>query len=186
MNHITAMAAFMVAASISAVAAHGQETTISGRWAQASDGRELVLLPKIKLQPNVGISYGTSLGGSVGYGSMTRTIVATEPTPMQVTRTMDLSVDEAGHFTWDIVKEHPESLDGSCTKTTRTRRSGQVVVEGGAARFVIEGGTESWDKSCGGSGTAEIAPSEERYDVALAPGQLILASGPARWLFTPG
>jgi hypothetical protein len=117
---------------------------------------------------------------------MTRTIVASEPTPMEVRRTMGLSIDEAGRFTWDIVKEHAESPEDECTKTTRTRRSGQVVLEGGTARFVIEGGMESWDKSCGGSGTAVIAPSEEGYDAVLAPGQLILASGPMRWLFRPG
>lgn len=185
MKQVLTLAAFVAAASISAVAANAGGAALSGRWTQASSGREIVLLPKIKLQPNVGISHGTSLGGSVGYGSMTRTIVATEPTPMQVTRTMVLSIDEGGRFTWDIVKEHPESLDGECTKTTRTRRSGQVVLQGDKARFVIEAGTESWEKSCGGSGTAEIAPSEESYDAVLAPGQLTLTSGPMRWLFTP-
>ncbi|MGK6325336.1 hypothetical protein ACMGDM_19895 [Sphingomonas sp. DT-51] len=184
MKNIIIVATFVVAAANSAVAANGQDATISGRWTQASNGREIVVLPKIKLQPNVGISYGTSLGGSVGYGSMTRTIVVTEPTTMQVRRSMTLSIDDAGRFTWDIVKEHPESIGKSCIKISRIRRSGRVVLEGGTARFAIEGGTEKWDKSCGGSGTAEIAPSDESFDAVLEAGQLILASGPTRWLFS--
>jgi hypothetical protein len=66
MKHILAMVAFVAAASISAVAANGQEAALSGRWTQASNERELVLLPKIKLQPMSAYPMAPALAGPPG------------------------------------------------------------------------------------------------------------------------
>lgn len=171
-------------AAIAAAGAGG--ATLHGSWTQASNGVEVVLAPKFKLQPNYGLSTGTNLGGSVGAYSATRTTIVTEPMPMPVKRTMALSIGADGRFTWTTEKSHAETPGGSCIKTTRTERVGTVAQSGGGLTFDIAGGTESWRKSCGGAGSAPVAASREAYQVSIQGSSLRLADGPHVWLFKRG
>lgn len=184
MKILAASALLLAGAAIPA--ASMAQPALSGRWSQASNGSELVLVSRIKLEPNVGVPSGTSLGGSVGYGSPTRTVIATEPVPMQVKRTMSLTVAPDGSFKWLIEKAHAETQNGTCIKTTRIEKHGQVVLRGGKAAFSIQRGTESWEKSCGGAGSAAVKPSTETYDAVVAPAQLRLLGGATAWTFKRG
>lgn len=154
---------------------------IAGQWSQSSQGKEIVLVPRIKLQPNVGVGAGTSLGGTTGYGSMTRTAIVTEPVPMDVTRSMTMAIGQDGRFDWTITRRHAE--DGGCTRTTTQEKRGTVRLEGGALVFAIAGGTESWRSYCGKQGSGVIATASERYAMTVQGGALHLASGPSRWTF---
>lgn len=157
---------------------------LAGSWRQSSRGKELVLAPKIKLQPNVGPSYGANLGGTVGYGSMTRTTIVTEPTVMEVNRSMTLAIGADGRFTWTIVKRHAEGE--RCTRTTTQTKQGLVTAGGGKLVFAISGGTERWQSSCGKRGAGAIAAASESYTMSRQGGALQLASGPVRFTFTRG
>jgi hypothetical protein len=179
-RYILSIGAVLLASSALIAAQPGD---IAGQWSQASDGSELVLVPKFKLQPNVGVTWGTNLGGSVGYGSMTRTTIVTDPVPLRVNRKMLLNIQPDGRFDWVTIKAHAETPGAQCIKMTRTQRFGRVTRAGGQLRFAIEGGKESWEKSCGGSGEAAVAPATETYTATVAPAQLRLTGGPSGWTF---
>lgn len=186
MKMTLSLAAFSAAGLLTAFALTGTAAPASspiGRWTQSSSGLELVLAPKFKLQPNYGLSTGTNLGGSVGQYSATRTTIVTEPVPMQVTRSMSLDIQPNGQFSWSIEKRHPETPNGTCLKTTRTRKTGQVQHSAARILFKVTGGTESWSKSCGGEGSAALAGSSETYAVTLEPTQMHLVDGPVNWVF---
>ncbi|HVJ01222.1 MAG TPA: hypothetical protein VM662_03515 [Sphingomonas sp.] len=185
MLHMTGFALAAAATSWLAVASGAAvPAPLVGQWSQASQGKELVLVSRIKLQPNVGVGAGTSLGGSVGYGSMTRTAIVTEPVPMNVARSMTLVIAQDGRFDWTITRRHAE--DGGCTRTTTQKKQGSVRVEAGQLLFAISGGTESWRSSCGKQGSGAIATATERYALTLQAQKLQLASGPSRWSFSRG
>ncbi|MDT8758776.1 hypothetical protein MZO42_08700 [Sphingomonas psychrotolerans] len=181
MNKYAISAGAMALASSAVLAM--QPAGIAGQWSQASDGMELVLAPKFKLQPNVGVTWGTNLGGSVGYGSMTRTTIVTDPVPLRVNRKMRLKIEPNGRFDWVMVKAHPETPGGQCIKITRTQRVGQVTRLGNQLRFAIEGGKENWEKTCGGSGEAPVQPATENYAITLNASEMRLTGGPSVWTF---
>lgn len=174
----------LVAAAYAVVASAESAPGIAGRWTQSSNGKELVLAPRIKLQPNVGYTPGTNLGGTVGYGSMTRTTIVTEPVLMEVSRSMTLAIGGDGKFDWTIVKRHREGE--TCVRTTTQNKQGNVQSSGGKMTFAVAGGTERWSTSCGGSGSGKIAASRETYDASVAGNVLRLSSGPSRWIFSKG
>ena len=184
------MKIFAILTAATAIAAtsmlHAQSVPASaaGRWTQSSSSKELVLVPRIKLQPNVGVSYGTSLGGTAGYGSPTRTTIVTEPVVMQVTRSLTLEVNDDGRFTWSIVKRHAETE--KCSTTTTQVKQGRLTQGGGKASFAVEDGTESFVSSCGRQGSSKLARTSEQYDVQLGGGRLVLQSGATRWTFSRG
>lgn len=180
---ILLIAAAGVAAS-TAIRAQPAPAGAAGRWVQSSNGKELVLAPRIKLQPNVGVSHGTNLGGTVGYGSMTRTTIVTEPVLMDVDRSMTLAIQADGRFEWTIVRRHAEKQD--CVITTTQVKQGRLVQGGGKAVFTVDGGTESFATSCGRRGSSALAKATERYEMQLAGGRFILSNGPSRWSFTRG
>lgn len=155
---------------------------IVGRWAQSSEGKELVLVSRIKLQPNVGVGAGTSLGGTTGYGSMTRTTIVTDPVPMHVARSMLLAITPDGRFEWTITRRHGD--DGGCTRTTTQMKQGNVRIDGNQLVFAVAGGTESWRSSCGKQGSGKIAAVAESYAMSLQGKALLLSGGPGRWTFS--
>ena len=158
-----------------------EATGITGRWSQASTGKELVLAPRIKLVPNVGITAGTNLGGSVGYGSMTRTTVVTEPVMLEVARSMTLTVETDGRFQWSIIRRHEENQ--GCTITTTQMKHGRVARTGTMVTFAVAGGTETFKTSCGRIGSSRLAASTERYGMRQTGGALELVGGANRWRF---
>jgi hypothetical protein len=85
------------------------QPNLAGRWVQTSVGQELVIRPKVKLTPDVAPGYGTNLGGSVGYGSATSTVVTAEATPVRVERKMALNIAEDGSFDWSVNKRRPKA-----------------------------------------------------------------------------
>lgn len=184
MKNFAVVAAVTMIAATSMLHAQAPSASAAGRWTQSSSGKELVLVPRIKLQPNVGASYGTSLGGSVGYGSPTRTTIVTEPVMTEVMRSMVLEVRDGGRFTWTTVKRHAEQE--GCSMTTTQVRQGRLSQDSKKARFAIEGGTESFISSCGRKGSAPIAPTLEHYDIQLSGDKLVLHSGATRWTFGRG
>lgn len=176
----TLFAAAVVAAS--ACSAQPVSGLIEGRWTQTSDGKELVLTPRVKLQPNAGYTYGTDLGGTAGYGSPTRTTIVTEPVLMEVARSMQLAITPGGQFEWTIVKRHAEKDD--CIMTTTQTKRGKVVRGSGVLTFEVDGGTEAFSSSCGRQGTSQLGNSSERYDVQTSSNRLILSGGSGKWTFT--
>ena len=184
MKNLAIFAAVTVIAATSVLHAEAVPASAAGVWTQSSSGKELVLVPRIKLQPNVGVSYGTSLGGTAGYGSPTRTTIVTEPVSMQVTRSMALEIGKDGRFTWKIARRHAEK-DG-CSMTTTQVKHGRVSQEGGKAIFAVENGTESFESSCGRQGGSKLAQTSEQYDVQLGGGRMVLQSGATRWTFLRG
>jgi len=177
-----------VAASAAAVipVLHAQTAPagISGRWIQTSSGKELVLAPRIKLVPNVGVTPGTNLGGTVGYGSMTRTTIVTEPTMMQVARSMTLAIAADGQFKWTVVKRHAENE--ACTITKTQVKQGRVSQAGAKLTFAVEGGTDSFASSCGKRGNSQLGKSTEHYTLQQSGGRMVLAGGASRWTFSRG
>lgn len=171
-------------ASATALVAPAPAPAITGRWTQASTGKELVLTPRIKLVPNVGVTAGTNLGGSVGYGSMTRTTIVTEPVMMAVARSMTLNVAPDGAFEWTIARRHEEKP--GCTIVTTQVKRGRVTQAGGKVSFAIIGGTERYTTSCGRRGETRIAAATETYDLQQMGGRLVLAGGASRWTFMRG
>ncbi|MBP2161513.1 MULTISPECIES: hypothetical protein [Asticcacaulis] len=154
---------------------------VAGRWAQSSSGKELVLQSKIKLQPNVSGGFGTSLGGSVGFGSMTKTTVVTEAVPAHVDRRMELKLATDGGFTWTIVKTEP--VDATCTRTVRQEKHGKARLASGSLVFDVAGGSETFEKSCGGTGRTALPASREAYRLTLDQGRMTLADGASKWVF---
>lgn len=155
---------------------------IAGRWTQKSNGKELVLVPRIKLVPNVGATAGTSLGGTVGYGSMTRTTLVTEPVMMTVARSMALAIQPDGRFVWTITRHHGEKQD--CTITTTQEKHGHVAQVGAKLNFAISGGIERFTTSCGRRGESNLSSSTETYTVQKLPNGIALSGGANRWVFT--
>lgn len=181
MKNCAILGAVMAIAATSVLDARPAPASAAGRWTQSSTGKELVLVPRVKLQPNVGLSYGTSLGGTAGFGSPTRTTILTEPVQMHVSRSMTLEVGQDGRFKWKIVKRHAETE--SCSMTTTQVKQGRLTHEGGKASFAVEDGTESFVSSCGREGRSQLARTSEQYVVQLSGGQLVLQSGATRWTF---
>ncbi|MCW1431110.1 hypothetical protein [Novosphingobium sp. JCM 18896] len=177
------LVALVVAAATIGPLLHAQSGTsgLAGRWTQVSSGKELVLVPRIKLVPNVGVTPGTNLGGTVGYGSMTRTTVVTEPVMLDVARTMTLEIDAAGGFKWSISRRHQEKP--GCTMNTNQVKHGRVSRAGATLAFAVVGGTETFNTSCGRSGSSALTNSTERYQVRETGRQLEIVSGASRWRF---
>jgi hypothetical protein len=178
MRHLSfgiALGAFLAATSGEA------QSGIAGRWVQSSSGQELVLRPKIKLTPYAAPGYGTNLGGSVGYGSATTTVLATEAAPMQVERKMTLEIAADGAFNWTVDKREAESA--SCVRTVSQERHGRAHLSGTELVLSVTRGRETYSRSCGGRGGSEMPAVTERYRMQLAAGELILTSGSTRWRF---
>ena len=162
---ILALAA-AAAAAIPVLHAQTAPAGIAGRWTQTSSGKELVLTPRIKLVPNVGVTAGTNLGGTVGYGSMT------------------LAIEADGRFKWTVARRHAEN--DSCTMTTTQVKQGRVAQAGTTLTFAIEGGTDSFASSCGKRGNSPLGKSTERYSLQQSGGRMTLAGGASRWTFNRG
>ncbi len=184
MTRTTLLTISLALAALPAVSSAQAPASLAGRWSQASSGDELVLKPKIKLTPVYTPSMGVSLGGTVGYGSATTTVLATEPTLMKVSRKMDLAVQPDGAFAWTVVREWAEGA--GCTRIVRQEKRGRVSLEGGSAVFVVAGGSETSKSSCGAETRSAIAASQERYEVRTNGGGLSLSGPGARWTFTRG
>ncbi len=174
----------LAAAAVAQAQAPASVAALAGRWSQASSGDELVLKPKIKLTPAYTPSMGMSLGGSVGYGSATTTVLATEPALMKVSRTMELNVQPDGRFAWTVQRAWAESA--GCTRTVRQEKRGTVSVQAGAAVFAVAGGSEISKNSCGGESRSAVAPSQERYSLGGGGASLSLSGPSTRWTFTRG
>jgi hypothetical protein len=174
----------LAAAALAVTTTAAQAQSLAGRWSQQSSGQELVIRPKIKLTPAYSPSMGMSLGGSVGYGSATTTVLATEPTPLKVDRRMTLDVAADGGFLWTVVRSFAESE--RCTRTIRQEKRGRVTRAGASALFAVSGGTETSSNSCGGESHSTISASEERYTVSNTGAGFTLTGPSTRWTFTRG
>jgi hypothetical protein len=162
------------------VAVAAAPTLPTGTWRQASDGTEIVLDSTIKLTPS-GNWGGTSLGGSVGYGSMTTTRVVVEPTPKRVTRSMALTIGVDGDFDWMITRRFADAK--GCMRTVRQHKVGRASMAGGAVVFAVQRGEEE-GQGCGSDATKAIAAGVERYALSHAAGSMTLSGpGGVRWQF---
>jgi hypothetical protein len=157
---------------------------LAGTWTQSSSGKELVLQSKIKLTPYAAPGYGTNLGGSVGYGSATSTVVTTEPVPMQVDRRMTLAIDNRGDFVWTIEKRQHEA--GNCVRNIRQQKKGRASVVGDELVLNVQGGVEKQSGSCGAAKNASLPAAVEKYRVRMTGATMVLASGPVRWTWKKG
>lgn len=153
---------------------------ITGRWVQSSTKTELVLKSKIKLTPSYTPGMGTSLGGTVGYGSPTTTVVVTEPTPVSVTRDMELEVQPNGQFQWSIIRKW---MEGQCARTLHQVKRGIVTLSADTLKFSTIGGTEISRDSCGKDARTEIEPLREDFRLTKSAGTLKLTGPTTEWLF---
>ncbi len=167
--------------SVVAAAPAGAQSGLAGRWVQSSAGKELVLRPKVKLTPYAAPGYGSNLGGSVGYGSATTTVVATEATPVHVERQMALTIAPDGKFNWIVNKRETETP--SCLRTVTQERHGRAHASGSELVLAVSGGRETLSRSCGGGGESAMPAATLRYRMQLTGGELVLSSGPDRWRF---
>lgn len=71
---------------------------LAGVWRAVSETQTLELRSRIRLSPTTSPYNGTSLGGSVGYGSATTTNIATEPVPVTTRRSVELAIAADGAF----------------------------------------------------------------------------------------
>lgn len=175
------LAVCLSVAAASTPAAAQVQASLAGQWVQSSSSKELVLKPKIKLTPYAAPGYGTNLGGSVGYGSATTTVVATEATPLHVERNMALTIAPDGKFTWVVNKRETETA--SCVRTVKQERHGMAKASGSELVLTVSGGRETSSRSCGGGGTSAMPGTTLRFRMQLAGGELLLTSGPDRWRF---
>jgi hypothetical protein len=140
-----------------------------------------VLRSKIKLTPYAAPGYGANVGGSVGYGSATTTIVTAEAAPVRVERNMTLDIAGDGAFTWLISKREAES--GSCVRTVSQERRGRATVSGNELVLAVSRGRETYSRNCGGEGRTVLPAVTERYRIELAEERMLLTSGSTRWRF---
>ncbi len=180
-NRLFGLAACLSVAAVASPAAAQVQASLTGRWVQSSSGQEFVLKPRIKLTPYAAPGYGTNLGGSVGYGSATTTVVATEATPLHVERDMALTIAPDGKFTWTVNKRETETA--SCVRTVKQERHGRASASGSELVLAVSGGRETSSRSCGGTGASAMPATTLRYRMLLAGGELVLTSGPDRWRF---
>ena len=117
-----------------------------------------------------------SLGGSMGAGSPTNTVISTTPTPTQVHREMALIVKEAGAFSWVTEKTWPES--SRCSVTVRQEKLGEVSVQGSQATFAIREGFDRTSQS-------DRSGRTETYQVRRSGSTLRISDGTTTWTFTP-
>ena len=164
--------------------AHGQADDLVGVWTHRGTQTELVVQPRIRLQPYASPGYGASYGGSVGYGSVTTTNVVTEAMPVQVSRSMTLTIQTGGTAVWRIERRQPSG--SNCIQTVRQTKSGRISTRGGEMTFHIEGGSERTESTCAASGERAIAAGSETYRIRREGRSLSLTSGGATWTFSRG
>lgn len=177
---LSSVVTIVVAAGV-ASAQPGASESLSGRWVHQGAQQELVLQPVIKLQPYVVPGYGTSMGGSVGYGSATSTNIVTEARQTRVERQMTLTMSGEGTFEWRATRRQPEGEN--CTRTVTELKRGTVQAVGTRLVFHVQGGNEEVGSSCGARSEAAITPREEVYQMDRTNGRLRLTSGGVSWTF---
>lgn len=175
------LAACLIVVAISSPSGAQVQASLTGQWVQSSSGQELVLKPKIKLTPYAAPGYGTNLGGSVGYGSSTTTVLTTEATPLHVERNMALTIAPDGKFSWIVNKREAETA--TCVRTVKQERQGIAKAYGSELVLTVSGGRETFSRSCGGEATSAMPATTLRYRMELSDGELVLTSGPDRWRF---
>lgn len=164
--------------------AHGQAGDLAGVWSHRGAQTELVMQPRIRLQPYASPSYGTNYGGSVGYGSVTTTNVVTEAAPVRVSRVMTLTIQASGAAEWRIERRQPAGAD--CTQTIRQTKTGRVTTGSGQMTFHLQGGSERTESTCGAPSERVIAAGTETYSMRRDARALSLTSGGATWTFNRG
>ena len=163
--------------------ASGQSADLAGTWRHSGTQTELVVQPRIRLQPTLSPNYGTSLGGSVGYGSMTSTTIVTEAAPVRVSRDMSLEIRSGGGATWRIEKRQPGQ---GCEQTITQVKTGRITVAGTRLTFRMSEGSESVRSACAPTANREIPAAVEDYQVERRGRALALSSGGTTWVFNPG
>lgn len=163
--------------------ATGQSADLTGSWRHSGSQTELVVQPQIRLQPYVVPGYGTSLGGSVGYGSATNTTIVTEAAPVRVTRNMSLEIRSGGGATWRIEKRQPAGR--GCEQTISQVKTGRIALAGARLTFRVSEGTETVRSTCAAASSRAIPASVEEYQAERRGRSLALTSGGSTWVFDP-
>ena len=173
-----------VAASLTlASAARAQSGDLAGQWVHEGTQQELVIRSSIQ-QRAYSMPGDFSLGGSMGAGSPTNTVISTTPTPTQVHREMALIVKEAGAFSWVTEKTWPES--SRCSVTVRQEKLGEVSVQGSQATFAIREGFDRSSRSCNDrTSQSDRSGRTEIYQVRRSGSTLRISDGTTTWTFTP-
>lgn len=179
-----AIAAAVVAASfVAPLAVEAQVGPLVGGWVHEGTQQELVIRSSIQ-QRAYSMPGDFNLGGSVGYGSPTNTVIATTPTPTQVTREMALIVQADGKFSWVTQKSYPESA--SCRVTVLQEKVGTVTVRGDSATFNIQRGSEKASRSCNDRvSESDRSNRTETYRITRSGRSLRINDGTVTWTFTP-
>lgn len=163
-------------ASARAVKAAG----LGGRWSQSSTGTELVWGPEIKFQAaNATVGFGTNLGGTFGAGSPTNTTIVYSYKPVQIRRTMSLTVTPDGAFHWVSDQERKQ---GKC-RQLRQEKHGRIEVEGDKLTFFVADARQR----CGGGKVETLALKDETYTLVKGgDGFRLTGDKGVNWAFSGG
>jgi len=182
MKPFTILAATAASLTIASTA-RAQSGDLAGQWVHEGTQQELVIRSSIQ-QRAYSMPGDFSLGGSMGAGSPTNTVISTTPTPTQVHREMALIVREDGAFSWVTLKTYPESA--RCEVEIRQEKVGRVAVSGSQATFNIQDGFERASRSCNDrTSQSDRSGRTETYQVRRSGSTLRISDGTTTWTFTP-
>lgn len=177
----TLAAVTLFAALSVAPGAEAQVANLVGTWTHEGTQQELVIRSSIQFRP-YSLPGDFNLGGSVGAGSATNTVIATQPTPTQVSREMALIIREDGAFSWVTKKSYAEGT--SCQVELLQQNLGRVSVTGSEATFRTSEGSERASRSCNDRVTeSDRAGRSETYRITRSGATLRVSDGTTTWVF---
>jgi len=167
-------------AELESSAAALKSAGLGGSWSQSSTGSELVWGPEIKFQAaSATVGFGSNLGGTFGAGSPTNTTIVYSYKPVQIRRTMKLTLSPDGAFHWVADQARQQ---GKC-RALRQEKFGRVKVEGDKLTFVVADARQS----CGGGKVEQLDVKDETYTlVKEGEGFRLTADKGVNWAFSKG
>ena len=124
-------------------------TMLVGTWrTQGGGGSELKMTPTIKFQPSMSTGNGFDMGGTMGAGSPTNTVIVNEYKSVKGgDRVQALTINPDGSFKWIVDRGAPRG--SSCVEQVHEERLGQARINGSKITLSITGGFTTLTNPCG-------------------------------------
>ncbi|WP_106640067.1 hypothetical protein [Allosphingosinicella vermicomposti] len=162
-------------------------TMLVGTWKmQGSGGSELKMTPTIKIQPSISAGGGFDMGGTMGPGSPTNTVIVNEYKSVKGgDRVQSLTINPDGSFKWIVDRGAPRG--SSCVEQVHEERLGTARVNGSKVTLAITGGFTTLTNPCGETfrnRRDDFPKRTEEYDFIRSGNTLnFKASGGVNWTF---